>query len=156
LRRWLLRRRLLSGGLSGLQDGAEVRTTAGSLPGGPTDGSMTLWECPGRGHFTRSGMLHVPTHRLAFSNDPLFTALLKIIGKLHGRRAGAGILETHFDLSLSLVAVDGALGDEHVHGTEIQGLEGSKVVHDAAADGFLVARFGLAGTGEEKQCTEKS
>ena len=101
------------------------------------------------------GMLDRSSNRLGALHDPKAILLCQRVGDLHARALRHAGLRLEFHLRLSLVPLNGNTPDVHVHGVEVQCLQGSEVLIDAGPDGIRIAFLFLA-AGEEDQKPDKS
>src|SRR6266436_2034881 len=93
--------------------------------------------------FVRIRMLDHPARGLRFLNDPRTIAFLQMIGHLHARSRRSAGLWPEFNFGVRLIASDGNVSDVHFHGTHIESAHGIKVLHDAGANGVVIALLHL-------------
>ena len=101
--------------------------------------------------FAGPGMLDRASGWLGILHDPQTILLFQRVGNLHPRALWRSCLGLELHLRLGLVPLNGNIRDVHVHGTEIQRFQGSKMLIDAGSDGIRIAFLFLAAGEEDKQ-----
>ncbi len=95
-------------------------------------------------------MLDHPADRLRFLNHPRTIPFLQIIGDLHSRSRRCTGFGPEYNLGARLIPTDGNASDIHFNGAHIESTEAVEVLHDAGANGVVVAVLLLAAATKQK------
>src|SRR5258708_30271486 len=135
-------KRAWGGGGGRIQNIAEIRQAAGMHV-------LILMRIP-----VRIRMLDHPAGRLCFLDQPRAIAFLQIIADLHARTRRRAGLWPEFNFGVRLVSIDGNASDIHFHGADIESANAVEVLHDAGANGVVVALLLLASAGNKNRDAE--
>ena len=132
-------RRALGRRSGGIHDVAEIRQAAGMH-------ILVLMRI-----LIRIRMLDHPADRLRFLHDPRTIAFFQVVGDLHARSSWCASFGAEYNLGVRLIAIDGNASDIHVHGAHIESTDRGEVLHDADANGVVVARLFFASANKQKR-----